>query len=894
MTLAAGTRIGPYEIRDAIGAGGMGEVYRARDTRLDRDVAVKVLPESVAHDPDRLARFEREARTLAALNHPNIATIHGLEEGAGVRGLVMELVEGPTLADRIARGAVPFDEAVSIATQIAEALESAHEQSIVHRDLKPANIKLRPDGTVKVLDFGLAKALDPSSESGPGSTSAMGLSQSPTITSPALLTGAGVILGTAAYMSPEQAKGRPADRRSDVWAFGCLLYEMLAGSRPFDGEDMTEVLGAVVRLEPDWRKLPAHVPPAVRALVQGCLVKDRRRRISDVSAVLFVLRHQKDFVASEAPAGTATGLLRGSRLAWGVAVVLLALALGLAAPAMRHLREASAAAPAETRTEIATSATPDLLSFALSPDGTHVVFVASGDGTSRLWLRPLAATEARPLGGTEQASYPFWSPDSRSIAFFADGQLRRLDLADGAIRTLAVTAARRGGAWNQDGVILFEQSITGPIVRIEPSNVEPVAVTAVDRQTGHRYPQFLPDGRRFLYFALGSAETGGIFLASLDSAEAVRLTPSETAGLYLPSGLLLWSREGSLVAQRLDLERGALAGEIVNVASEISFDTVSGALGASTSPTGLIAYRTGAVGQRQLTWFDRSGKPLATFGGVDGTQLGGTLSPDGRRAAVTRTVRGNIDIWLLDGIRETRFTSDAAAERFPVWSPDGRQLVFTSNRAGQANLFIKAVDGSDTEQPVVPAAQNQYPMNWSADGQALLYLVDDSKAGFDIWAVLVRGNRTPWKVVATAFDERGTGFSPDGRWLTYVSNESGRYEVYARRWATPESTATGAGGQWQISTNGGTYGRWSPNGRELYYIGPESELIAVPIAADGDTLKPGAPSVLFRTRIVGGGDVNQGMQYTVTRDGRFLINTLVDDVSTAPITLIQNWRPPAP
>ncbi len=533
--LSAGQRMGPYEVTASLGAGGMGEVYRARDRRLQRDVAIKILPEPFAADPERLARFEREAQVLASLNHPNIAAIYGLEEGpaeAGppVRALVLEFVDGPTLADRIAQGPLPLDEALPVAKQIADALEAAHEHAVVHRDLKPANIKLRPDGTVKVLDFGLARALEPvgAGVSGP---------DAPTITSPALMTRAGVILGTAAYMAPEQARGKPVDRRADVWAFGCVLFEMLTGRRAFDGEDMPEILSCVLQREPEWHLLPSDVPQAIQRLLRLCLEKDVKKRRRDAGDVRIDLDQALAGAAdSAAPPVAASAASRRERRAWSLAAVSLVALAALAVPAVRYLREMPPAAPPETRTEIATPATGDPTSFALSPDGRQLVFVASGDGPPRLWLRPLSGTASQPLVGTEGASLPFWSPDSRSVGFFANGQLKRLDLGGGVPQTLA-TAVPRGGTWNAAGVILFARSGAGRLVRVSASGGDAVAVTRLDRQGTHWWPAFLPDGRRFLFYATGTAETAGIHLGSLDAGETTRLTAAETAGVYAASPL---------------------------------------------------------------------------------------------------------------------------------------------------------------------------------------------------------------------------------------------------------------------------------------------------------------------------------------------------------------------
>ena len=880
-----GTKLAHYQITAHLGSGGMGDVYQATDGKLGRSVAIKLLPEAFARDAERAARFEREARVLASLNHPNIAAIHGLEESEGRKFLVMELVPGETLAERIRRGPIPIDEALGIAKQIAEALEAAHdsEKAIIHRDLKPANVKITPEGKVKVLDFGLAKAYEPASAT-------PDLSNSPTLSMAA--TNAGVILGTAAYMSPEQAKGRPVDRHTDIFAFGAVLYEMLTGRPAFEGDDLTEILGRVVTADPDWNRLPEKTPRAIQRLLRRALKKDPRQRLGDIRDARLEIED-----ALNEPAATATVTLpaRGSRPAWTAFAAALLVAVVLTIPALRYLRQTP---PPETRVEIVTPATSDPISFALSPDGRQIVFVASGDGASRLWLRSLATTGAQPLAGTEGAVYPFWSPDSRSVGFFAGGSLKRLDIGGGAPQTLATVNVPRGGTWNADGVILFPLAPTSPLFRVPATGGEAVAVTKLDRQTSHRFPSFLPDGRQFLFYAPGATETAGIYLGSLDSAETRRLTAADTAGFYLPSGIagwLLWVRAGTLVAQRLDLEGKALTGDPVTLADPVAFD--AGSAGAvSVSAAGLVAYRAGESNRRQLAWFDRSGKALGALGAPDENGLNSpSVSPDGRRVAVNRTVQGNTDIWLLDGTRMSRFTFDAATDRWPIWSPDGSRIAFGSNRKGHRDLYQKPSGGAGAEELLVESPQDKTTSDWSADGRFMLYHSADPQTARDIWVLPMENDRKPW-VFLKSFDERFGQFSPDGRWVAYTSNESGRNEIYIRPFAAPAATgpaANPAAGQWQVSTAGGIFPTWRSDGRELYYIGPNGEMMAAPIAATATTLEPVAPVALFPTRIFGGGvDNGQGWQYDLTPDGRLLINTVLDDDSS-PITLIQNWKPPA-
>ncbi len=757
MTLSPGARLGPYEVTAQIGVGGMGEVFRATDTNLKRQVAIKVLPASVAADADRLARFQREAEVLAALNHPNIAAIYGLEKSGATLALVMELVEGPTLADLIAHAAsrtpqaagLALDVVLPIAKQIAEALEAAHEQGIIHRDLKPANIKVRPDGVVKVLDFGLAKAMDQDLKaSGP-----QDLGNSPTLSLHA--TQAGMILGTAAYMSPEQARGHAVDKRADLWSFGVVLHEMLTGTRLFEGTTISDTLAAVLRAEPDWTRLPAETPASMRKLLRRCLEKDRKRRLDSASAA----RLEIDDALTAPAADTSTigaapspSSVRSTRLAWVVAAVAVLGAAALAVPAVRHLREAPPDAPPETRVDLVTPAGGDPLAFALSPDGRQLVFVASGDGASRLWLRSLSTTTAQPLPGTEGAQYPFWAPDSRAVAFFADGQLKRLDLGGGAPRALAGASSGRGGSWNADGVLLFAPTSGGPLFRVAAAGGDAAPVTTLDRQGSHRFPVFLPDGRHFLFYAEGGPDTGGIHLGALDAGAPTRLTAADTAGTYLPAGAgreggwLLWTRAGTLVARRLDLPRRALTGDPVPLADAVASDGNFNRSAVAVSATGVVAYRAGSASRRQLTWVDRTGKVLGTLGAPDEhILLSPRVAPDGRRVAVQRTVQGNTDLWLLDGARTSRLTFDAGGDRVPIWSPDGRRIVFDSDRTGVRDLYGKDASGAGVEARLVASAQPKFATDWSADGR----------------------------------------FSPDGRWVAYQSNASGRPEIYVRPWTPP-------------------------------------------------------------------------------------------------------------
>ena len=881
----------------------MGEVYLATDTNLKRQVALKILPPSFAADPERLARFQREAEVLAALNHPHIAAIYGLEKTPGFTALVMELVDGEDLSQHIARGAIPLEEALPIAKQIAEALEAAHEQGIIHRDLKPANIKVRPDGTVKVLDFGLAKALAPE-----GASAAAGsVSMSPTITTPAM-TQAGMILGTAAYMAPEQARGRAVDKRADIWAFGAVLFEMLTGTRAFEGEDIADTLGNVMKVEPNWQRLPASIPARVVQVLRACLQKNPRQRLGDMQSVRLALDGMFETAAPQA-LGTNAAPARSGRLAWMAAFAMaVVVAAALAVPTLRHLREAPPPPPPETRTEIGTPTTARPGMFALSPDGRQIVFVASGDGASRLWLRPLGATTAQALAGTEGATWPFWSPDGRSVGFFAGGALKRLDLGGGAPQTLAPATNGSGGTWNAEGIIVFAPSATGRLQRVAATGGTVTAAMALGPpQSGHVLPFFLPDGRRVLFGAFGGAEAQGIYLGALDGGTPTRLAPDLSQAVYVPDGSgdssgdgwLLWGRAGTLVAQRLDLDRQVIAGDPVTLADGATAVANNIVGGWSVAASGMVAYRTGVGSRRQLTWVDLSGTARGTVGDPDETVRNPRLSPDGRRVVVERTVQGNTDLWVLDGTRTSRLTFDPARDYFPLVSPDGTRIVFRSTRTGIGDLYEIPMSGAGGETRLVGGDQLLSPWSWSPDGRFLLFSSNDPQSTNDMWVLPMVGERTPAVFLKTPFREGYPAFSPDGHWVAYQSNESGRPEVYVRPFVPPLPPAPGGpptalpGGQWQVSTAGGITPLWRPDGKALYYLNPAGEMMAAPMTVAGGAPEPGAPVRLFLTRILGGGvDTQIGRQYDVARDGRFLINTELPG-DAAPITLIQHWKPEA-
>jgi serine/threonine protein kinase len=872
--MTPGQRIGVYEIVAPIGRGGMGEVYRARDTKLNRDVAIKVLPEAVAHDPERLARFEREAKTLAALNHPSIGHIYGFEDSTGTPALAMELVEGPTLADRIAHGPIPMDEALGMAKQIADALEAAHEQGIIHRDLKPANIKVREDGTVKVLDFGLAKALEPTG------ARAASASMSPTMTSPAM-TQAGNILGTAAYMSPEQAKGQAVDRRSDVWSFGCVLYEMLTGRGTFAGDTVAEVVGALLMSEPDWSRLPAGAPDAIERLLRRCLQKDRKRRLQSIGDARVEIEEWQREPHREVPRPTPVSGFR-SQLPW---FVLALVTLGALAQAV-WFRRAPDAPAREVRFEIATPTTTDPFSLAVSPDSSTIVFVATSEGRPQLWLRSLDAVSARPLAGTNDAFDPFWSPDSRSIAFFAGGRLERIDLDTGLVRPLAAAPNPLGGSWNRDGIILFTPNYTGPMFQVAATGGDTVPATQMEPgQASHGFPQFLPEGRRFLYFASGTGDRG-VYLGQLGGGAPKRLLDADAPAVYGP-GQVLFVRQGTLFSQAFDQASGVLSGSPVAIAEQVPVRATSRLAPLSASASGAVAYRSGpAGGARQFIWFDRSGRELGTAGESEGPFTFMALSPDGKQLAISQAVGGNTDIWKLDLARSvsSRVTVDPASELLAVWSPDGTRLVLNSNRSGVFDLYLKSVNDTTPEKLLLPTPQNKAPNDWSPDGKFLLYRSPSLTTGFDLWALPLEGDRKPFPVAQTTFEERDGQFSPDGNWVAYQSNVSERVEIYVQPFP--------GGNPERVSTKGGAQVRWRPDGKELFYIALDGRLMAVPIQLNSadKTLVAGVPTPLFNARVGAAAGTPFQQQYAVAPDGQRFLMSVISDLRAPVVTVILNWK----
>jgi len=876
-----GRTIAHYEVTAKIGEGGMGVVYRARDTKLGRDVALKVLPEQFARDPQRMGRFSREARLLASLNHPNIASIYGLEVQDGIHALVMELVEGPTLADRIAEGAIPLDEALPLAQQMAEALEYAHEHSVIHRDLKPANVKVTEEGVVKVLDFGLAKAMEDEAATGDPA-------DSPTLTLGA--TKAGVILGTAAYMAPEQARAKRVDKRADIWAFGVVLYEMLTGKRLFGGEDLTETLASVVKEQPDL----SAVPPKVRRLLQRCLEKDPKKRLRDISVAWELLEEE---VPVQAPA-------RRSRLPWAVAAVLFVAAavfatLWLREPAAEVLQARFVMEPPE-----GTEFVDPRRSAAVSPDGHYLVFAAEGEGTQSLWLRQLESLTSRQLPGTESRGnyFPFWSPDSKSVAFFADGKLKRIDIAGGAPQELCGGSNHAGsGTWSHDGIILFGSG--EGLFRVPASGGVPEQLTTPDapREGRHVHPQFLPDGRRFLYFVWSTdPNTQGIYSGSLDNpTQRVRIVSTQSKAYYAPShggqsGYLLWMRGQTLLAQPFNAAKLRLEGEPTRLAEEV-FVPPGGSVSASfwVSDTGVLLYGTGSFSDdTTLTWFDREGNVTGTAGEPH-PYMELDLSPDGSRVAAYRGDELGQDLWLIEFARpgqDTRLTTDPANESYPVWSPDGKQIIFGSNRdTSYFDLYRKPASVLGEEELLLKIDERKVPLDWSSEKPLLLYLVRGGATGQDLWVLPLEGDPEPEPYLVTEFNEANAQFSPDGRWVVYTSDRSGQTEVYVSPYPFP--TSPDGDPMIQISTGGGAQPRWPRDGKELFYLSPDNTLMAVGVTTE-PSFKAGVPSALFEAPIPPGvAQWPEAWAWDVTPDGeRFLINTPSEEARSASLTVWVNWQ----
>ena len=857
-----GQRIGVYELRALIGAGGMGRVYRARDTRLQRDVAVKILPASVADDSDRLTRFEREARMLASLNHPNIGAIYGVEDHPPA--LILELVDGVTLADRVAAGPLPVDECLRVARQIAIGLDAAHEKNIIHRDLKPANLKVTPDGTVKILDFGIAKAVNVDAHA--GTTIATDHTQ------------AGVVIGTAAYMSPEQARGLPVDKRTDIWAFGCVLFEMLTGQSPFAGETASDTIAATLERDPPWSLLPTAVSPRIRELLERCLAKDPRQRLRDIGdaavelgdrrVVERLVSHRRGYFVAAAIAATVAALAAG----WWFVPLLQSLPTGKA-PESRLVIENMAV---------------DSPHVAISPDGTSIVIQTRFDRPGRLIVRKLSSSEQRELPGTEGGNFPFWSPDSRSIGFFAERKLKSIDLIGETVQEIADAPIGRGGAWAADGSILFAPSAVGALYRVPASGGQPVALTTLAQgQNDHRAPVILPDGRHFIYYSRGSNTSRGVWVANIDGSEPRRLLDAAAAAVYAPTGHLLFARENQLFAQRFDPAALTLSGEPIKVADNVGVNRGVSLATLAASPAGAIAYASAGAVRLQFAWFDRSGAEVERVGTADTYPVTNpALSPDGRTLAFAQLIDGNWDIWLIEMARgvKTRLTSEPNFDFVPVWAGDS-QIIYQSIRRVDYDLYRVTI-GSKPEL-LMKTPGSKVPMDVSRDRRLLLFGNSASETNTDIWVMPLDGSSAPQPLAETRFVESGAQFSPDGRWFAYSSNDTGRLEIYVR-------PLTGSGGPQRVSTAGGSLARWAHSGKELFYHAPDGTLMSVPVAGFASReLTIGTPSALFTTPVDPSGFGTRAPYIVANDDQRFLMPIAVDRPTPAKLVVISNWRAPS-
>jgi Tol biopolymer transport system component len=887
MPLTPGTRLGPYEIVAPLGAGGMGAVYRATDTKLHREVAIKVLPDALANDPDYLARFTREARVLASLNHPNIAIIHGVEEQA----LVMELVPGQTLEERIAAGPIPLEETLDIARQIAIALEAAHERGVIHRDLKPANVKVTPEGVVKVLDFGLAKAADQPT----GAPAA----NSPTLTFRA--TQAGLIMGTAAYMSPEQAAGKAVDKRSDIWSFGVVLYEMLTGANLFAGETLSHTLADVLRAPIDLHPLPQHTPAAVRDLLRRCLNRDVRKRLRDIGDACLAIEEVLSGPESR-PDGSAAFVPPQSRFGRITAALAAILALALAALAFVHFREQPAPAPL-MRFQIAKHEGQLGRVSSVSPDGRRLAFAATGpDKRWVIWVRSLDTLDARRLPGTEGVGRNpslFWSPDSRFIGFVSGRQLKKVDASGGPPQSICdIDGFFAGGTWAPDGTILFATpSPQGrSLMRVHEAGGAAVPLTlASAKGAPPLYPSFLPDARHFLYLLPTGSNSGqaGIYVGSLDAeANTENAQPLMTVGfpnlaVFAPStdpgfGHILYGRDDTLIAMPFDARQFRAAGSAVPVAQGLQLDSGTTF---SVSSNGVLSYRMGTETASRLLWFDRQGRRIGQVG-QPGQWGSPKLSPDEKLLLVEELPnKGFGHLWTADparGVFSRVNPGEAGDYAGAAVSPDGR-VAFTYQIGGATgDIYVKQASGAGAAEPLVQSPTLKHPNHWSLDGKYIVY-DEHSSTKQDLWIIPMTGDRKPVPFLVTPADETDAKFSPDTRWIAYSSDESGRREVYVQGFRPDRAPAAGVG-KWQISPSGGSQPAWRRDGKELYYIAG-GMMMSVVVKSTATGLEPGAAVPLFPTNTRG------ALPYDVAADGRFLVNTITEEDSAASgsLTVVLNW-----
>jgi len=876
-----GKTLAHYEITGKLGAGGMGEVYRARDAKLGREVAVKILPAEFADDPERLARFRREAKVLASLNHPNIAALYGLEQADRTTFLVMEVAEGKDLEELIGRGPLPLDEALRIADGIASGLEEAHDKGVVHRDLKPANVVVG-DGKVKVLDFGLASAYagDRDGEEN--------ILNSPTITQ--AFTQPGMILGTAAYMSPEQARGKKLDKRTDIWSFGVILYEMLTGDRVFHGETVTDTLTGILHRTPDLEKIPASTPASVRRILARCLAKDSARRLRDIGEVRIALLPESIAeLEAAAPAQTATPPAKGGQaLAWIVAAIALAgaafmswLIFSQSEPPARELR-ASIQPPEGSRFEALGSHSGGL---SLSPDGSRLTFTAkTEDSEAQLYLRSLDSITAQPIPGTVGATFPFWSADGSQIAFFLGGKLKKISLGGGAPITVCDASDGRGGTWNQDDIILFTPVTEAPIFRVSAQGGTATAITTLDptrgNETTHRFPSFLPDGRHFLYVRGSHSAASGnpvnsIWIASLDSDETHELMQSGSNAKYA-LGHIFWVHDGFLMARPFDPSGLAFTGDGFPVGEEIIFERNYWRAAFAVSASGLVAFQHGLALDKVLHWFDREGNKLDELGGL-GRYDHIRLSPDNQRLAVSLADPGSgrSDVWIYDVRRSvaSRLTFDDSNDKTPIWSPDGSRIVYQSNPKGPSDIYVRPSNGRGEPQVLFESEKTDEPWDWSADGRFISF--NHNVKRNDIWIMDVESGESS-EFIASDYDDGWGMFSSDVNWLAYLSNESGRYDLYLTRFPSGD-------GKWQLSTEGADWLLgWNQNDSELYYLDLTGALTVVKISLD-EMVEVELPQRLFATQ--------SGNTWTNANDGERFVLGVPEDLNAAyPITLVVDWQ----
>jgi serine/threonine protein kinase len=883
MPLTAGTRLGPYEILSAAGAGGMGEVYRARDTRLDRTVAVKILPAHLADQPNLRQRLEREGKAVAALSHPNICTLFDVGHQEGTDFLVMEYLEGETLERRLQRGPLPAEQQLKIALEIADALEKAHRQGIIHRDLKPGNIMLTKAGA-KLMDFGLART----AEQAPVAEALTEMTAEGR-----KLTAEGTLLGTFQYMAPEQLEGHEADARTDLFAFGEVLYEMATGKAAFAGRTKASLIAAILSTEPKpLSELAPMSPPALDRVVRTCLAKDPDERFQSAHD----LKLQLAWIAeggSQAgvPAPVAARRRHRSWLAWGLAAAALLAAIVLGALYLETLL-----APVSSIHSYVLP--PDKATFVfnddssgpvvISPDGRRLAFVARAGSERMLWIQPLNSATAQPMAGTEGATYPFWSPDSRYVGFFAAGKLKKVDASGGPPQAICDAENGRGGSWGQEGVILLTRTTLESIVRVDAAGGTPVPVTKLQgTETSHRWPFFLPDGKHFLYFAHGNiGADSAVYAASLDGKANKLLFHNTSNAVYATPGYLLFVREGTLMAQRFRPDSLELEGDAMPLAEHVAVNTGTWRGIFTASSNGLLVYQAGAANTgSQLVWYDRSGKPGELLLPEAAQYRNPAFSPDGKRLAVTlENEQGSYDIWVVDLQRKTRtrITFDGKGADRPVWSPDGKSLFYGGNWVGTAHLFRKAADGSGSEEKLLETPEmREVPFSVSSDGRYLAYMRSDFKSStkFDLWALPLFGDGKPFPLVATQFSEVVPMISPDGKWLAYMSDESGRFEVYIRPFPA-------GAGKWQVSNGGGMVPHWRHDSQELIFSTLDQQLMAVEVHASGASIALGVPHLLFKFNAVSGPDG----PFAVSADAKkFILNRLGTDAAPAPLTLVTNW-----